>query len=751
MKRINKRSITLVLVGFLSVMLLSCGQKEQEENISEEQVIQKYYYSIDETTLPDYTEYVQVPEGGIVYGGEALAFNGKQIYHHTITAAADYVSDVAFYHQILATNNGQWQNICIPGKPFVLDGIEFGGLNSLTVSSMNGELYTTAYTSEDLENYLCLLGPNGAEKVICKVPEEVQKEWNDRADAGIGGTILRDRDGDFYAYYEWKDTITCYDSTLQKKNTFTVPKYVYGMMQEAAGKDVYWYGCGLDNKPIVGNLTKDEFVLEGVDGIATDYLAEISSEGVLFLADTQNLWRVENRVPIKVFQFQQNGFIIRQLYGMEAGENGEILLLAQVDDDLLLLRLQETEVPQKKQEIVVAFAVQHPALNRSIARFNRQSKKYHISVTLPEEGENAADFSKRIQLELSTGKGPDILGYDIIENPLSYIENNYIECMDDVFADKSLYLEAALKASEVEGKLYGVPFECSFDVVAYDKEFVGERSHLTAEELIKAVRESDVEILQENFSGYRIVTKYALYDNSNTAYIDWEKGESYLEEQSFWDLLAFAKEYADTENIEKQAFAVSPKFSNMYELRDMKELFASFDGAAIVLGYPAKEGNGIYVHANQLYLNSNSACKEGAKEFLRFLISEKEQCKYVTYDPYQNMSDEEMAANVGYTLEFPVLLKAFDKLVELELKRDKENLIYTDNGVIQLDALYTEEMIEQFYFVLEHAKPADYYMLEIADIIYEELTPYFEGVTDAKEAAMKLDNRVQLYLDERVG
>lgn len=37
----------------------------------------------------------------------------------------------------------------------------------------------------------------------------------------------------------------------------------------------------------------------------------------------------------------------------------------------------------------------------------------------------------------------------------------------------------------------------------------------------------------------------------------------------------------------------------------------------------------------------------------------------------------------------------------------------------------------------------------VVDILSEELEPFFAGQCSAEEAARKLDNRVQLYLDEQ--
>lgn len=114
----------------------------------------------------------------------------------------------------------------------------------------------------------------------------------------------------------------------------------------------------------------------------------------------------------------------------------------------------------------------------------------------------------------------------------------------------------------------------------------------------------------------------------------------------------------------------------------------------------------------------------------------------------EQMEEDGVTSLYGHFTEFPIALKAYDALVEVKLEKDQDNIIHTDSGTFYADILYTDEMIEQFYFMIEHAEPANYNAEAIEGMISEELEPYFAGAISAKEAAEKLDNRVRLYLDE---
>ena len=55
--------------------------------------------------------------------------------------------------------------------------------------------------------------------------------------------------------------------------------------------------------------------------------------------------------------------------------------------------------------------------------------------------------------------------------------------------------------------------------------------------------------------------------------------------------------------------------------------------------------------------------------------------------------------------------------------------------------------MEEFNQILEKATPYKG-ISPIFEIVIEEVVPYFEGQFTALEVTRKIDNRVQLYLDE---
>ena len=89
-------------------------------------------------------------------------------------------------------------------------------------------------------------------------------------------------------------------------------------------------------------------------------------------------------------------------------------------------------------------------------------------------------------------------------------------------------------------------------------------------------------------------------------------------------------------------------------------------------------------------------------------------------------------------------------MVEIEDGNHPDNKFVTDSGqVIYLKPPLTDEQIAVFGDMIDNALPGQYSVTPLEGIFREELAPYFEGQCTAEEATEKLNNRVQLYLDER--
>lgn len=701
------------------------------ENHAEEADI---LFSVEETAYPDPVSVITLREGERTWTYDAV-LTGDTVACLDRGYSGNY-ENWYFYTQIYDSNAGGWITYdTINGNYHAeIDGIEYYGMQNI-YSSIGDKLYTNAYIPEQ-EEYFCETDKDGFRRILCAFPKEEQEIEGDTS-------YYIDKDERIYLYSKEERNIRCYDKEGKLDKTVEVPGNVYGILQKEAGAEVYWYGTNLKLRPVIGSLSTGEITAEnGLDELSSDYKATMAEDGTIFLADTQNLFCFLDGTLQKAFRFGKNGYIMSRMYDMKCAADGSLYFLVEMDNSIARLILTEVDSLPEKQEIVYADLTGNATLAKSIARFNRRSEKYHVTLQLPESIDDNAAFQQEIQLAMGTGNGPDLIGGALLTDVEGYVGKGYLEELGDIVGEKSLYVNGALDTCRVNGLLYGIPYECSFDLVAYDKKTVGNGNSLSIEDFMGLVEKSDTEIVQEDVGGSSFILKYVLNDEENTAYIDWKGKKCNLTGQEFLRILEFAKKYADTGNTEKEAFAYCP-FNGFDEFRRIKDIFSHFDGDAVLLGYPKEGGNGIYVSTSSIYLFAGSEVKEGAKEFLQFLISADEQEKYASYSFAEAQNDGMSTTMWAKDGAFPVVKSAYDGMIKAAKEKEEDNVKYLG------ELPYTDAMIEQIYYVIDHAEPGNARINAISGMVYEELEPYFSGDISAKEAAEKLQNRVQLYLNER--
>lgn len=442
-------------------------------------------------------------------------------------------------------------------------------------------------------------------------------------------------------------------------------------------------------------------------------------------------------------------------------EDGSLLLRVKCSEEALLLRIERNHEPlPQKQEITMASTYTGDYnLDSAVTKFNRTSERYYVTMQYPYDPysvdsldqarrqEDLETFQNRLQTEISVGRGPDLY-YNMTEGGTliswDMARGGYLRSLEWALEEDTEYWTAALEAGRIDDVLYGIPIHGQISMVAYPSDVTENRTSWTLPELMRAVRESGAEAFLWGYDGIRLVIRCGLYDNDNKDFIDWEKGESHLEEKAFREFLEFAREYADAFNDRPEqkkmadavetgrVFAANPMAYGTITNWGMLDSMLSniFPEGAACLGYPRSEGNGIYAAPSMIYMNVNSDKKDGIKEFLRFLLSKEIQRSLINED-----------GHIGW---MPVRLDVLEESIETALARNERG------ETSRLDySVLTREHAQAARFLIENAEPGRWKAAELEDILYEELEPYFQNKRSLEETVKILDNRVQLYLDER--
>lgn len=743
-----------IIIPFLLFFLTGCGAGNGAEDAeaNAESNMPQTYYRIQETAIPDPDTALaeELTGNGWVRELDMQLAEGRLYRLAQTWGTVDGVEQTTgYYLQILEEPYSAWENDSIPSKLWD-DTLEYEGwqyqpekIAAVTEEEIYLVVQKIELTGGQLQQVpylgsLRLWRNEEAEEsegtLIGVLPNEVKEE-----------NLFRSRDGIWYSYRTSGSKISILDEMLQVKEGRRVDGKIDGLLDGSGDDGILWYGSREDSFGIwtTDNTAAFSGVIQNTDSY---YLVTESGNGSFYGTDTKGIWKAAaDTEPVRICSFFENGYILDEVQAIRVLDEDRMELLVRLDGSEVLLRMEKQEgVQAEKEEIVLALGDENPLLMDYVSKFNRRSETYRVTVRLHEANETGQEFIDKLQMELAAGRGPDLLMNGQID-AAAMARNGYLQELTDIFDDGDGFWAAAMECGKIDGVTYGIPYAGQLFFSTYSQKLTGGRESWTIREFMQAVKASDAEILQYGLSGADIVFYYGLLDNENAELIDWANGESHLTEDLFLEILAFAYRYADRGQIPQEEVGealregrIAAVGSVCLELSELNYREACFEGEPANIGFPRSEGNGIYVTPNMLYVNAGSKVKDGAYEFLRFLVSEEGQRRYV----------ERNRSGGGASL-MPIRLDILEEMTALEMRKAGETTARSATGVLFVKDGFTQAQKERFDWLLERAEPGNWHAAEIMSIVYEELEPYFAGQRTAAEAAANLDNRVQLYMDER--
>ena len=351
------------------------------------------------------------------------------------------------------------------------------------------------------------------------------------------------------------------------------------------------------------------------------------------------------------------------------------------------------------------------------ANFQKLYPQYRIDITAAESDEQ----TELALTELGAGKGYDMyLLYD----------TQWAQLDDAVFfedltrwmeADSAKPLErirpSVLRQAQKNGGVYRLPVDYTILIYAADPELLSDN---TPETVLRACEQDGIELYP-----FAFITDYSSQMAKRCAmdYVDAAQGTCNFQCDSFYAQLALLRrqqEALDTlpKNLDVAAtcdgllyyYVILSADSIVYQpgryvYPELKQY--------VYYAYPSDYDSGCQLDFNSLLsINTKSEQKAGAWAFLSYLLSESYQ-QSMNYLP---VSDT-------------VLQEQFAQLLAQEK--------------------ITQENIDTFYALVDHAQKPDYPTEPIEKIIQEEMAAYIDGAIEEKTTAERIQSRVSLYLMEQ--
>ncbi len=731
--QIIQKMLCLFLALGICISSTACGDASQAEPDSGEQ--EALYYSMHFRDIPDPDEALY--ENSDLAGHEEChVLEKKRIYQDDRIYRFLYLTDntssfssgsfSADCLQIFHEDAWSWETILLPREGWLED--KPVSIENLVGATAEGAFFRVTYYAVDGEyRYLAYFdGSDG--KILTAWPDGIED-----------ASVCRDRDQNIYFVCPTEKAVYAYGSDGQQLRRTSLDGYLWGGICNPENGGMLWYGSTSESARLWKDLSKPDSY-DPIKVVAPyEFRITYAPDGTLYYADAEAIWMQKGEQPRQIISIVNKGYRLEDLYSIRVQEDGDIHCYVFLDGTLCLLSLhcEEEGTALEQQEITLYYHVADVFLQQIVTRFNRRNPQYHITILTPED-------SPRAWIEIATGQGPDLFFLSPTEAE-DFLRQGYIRNMEEMVEDSSLFLDAALECGRIDGVTYGIPYSCTPKLVVFSREIVGDRHTWTVGEMMQCIRASDARILDWYFGetdAVKIVICYGLYDNENTDYIDWKKGESHLTEQPFRELLEFAKEYADPGDYETsevlsmlRSGEIAGTEIGLWRSGQLDYADNLFSGNASYIGYPTSTGKkGVYIRTNCLYMNQASDKVEGVKEFIQFMLSEEAQKLCI-------------ADNECFNL--PVRLSAISYLVEWEQAKAKEPKSYAFDSISWQEDGLDERQLQVWEELLEQAQPAKFYVTELYGLLEEELEPYFLGERSLEETVKILDSRVQLYLDEK--
>lgn len=772
MKRRRKYYFLFCAMAFAIAFLLGgCGRRESgaeadgdmaADGITSEEVQWEFREALlpdADTALRDVLKEGESSPVRMMYGLE-----GSTVY------SAVWVEG-GFWLQKLESPYREWENIFLSTEDWIDGGSIF---SRQAVTGENGTLWFLARGVDGEEQMRGFLAKWTAQDGF-QAEEVPQEQYDDRFHNNQ--LLYVDRQG--HAWFSGGEEVWYFEDKFSEKKEFPGKGYVTCMAGNP-GEDGKVY--------LAGSVESGDFtVWEGESGKTVFSVPDIyfgytgkmafSGEGEGWLCTNVGIWRfrageelLENRMP-----FQDKGYSVTEVYGISVREDGSPLAFVKDGEEYILLAgvrpaaggqeagdagngsnpgsTENAGVPGsqgggdgdemedpfadsgEKTKLELAALFPSDYLRDAVVYFNRHNKDYEIVIREPAGRGEREDFQVRIQAEVGSGGGPDILAEDVMDLANAAEKGFLRDLAQDLAREREQMPENVRALGRKDEMCYGAPYMFSVITFAVDSDALGGRETWTAEEMMQYVRDSGAQEAVCNWTSPYLFENLARW----TGLVDPERGVCRLDGPEAKELLEFAMEYGGKDSgkesgeriREGEAFALNWVMGGVVWCGHMEEWF---QGRELYIGYPGDiPSSGNLIYESLLAVNQACAHPEGAVAFLQYMLGEETQDGLARDSAGRGVS--------GY----PVTSDALEAMYVYA--QDRQNSMEYARATGRERGL-NPETLEKLKKLIESAKPVaepdDY----ISEIIAEETPAYFAGQKSAEEVCGILQNRVRLYLDE---
>lgn len=393
-------------------------------------------------------------------------------------------------------------------------------------------------------------------------------------------------------------------------------------------------------------------------------------------------------------------------------------------------------------------------LGEAVRKYNEISTQYRVEIIQYERTDDFLDNGiAKLQREIMSGGGPDLISYGAGFST-SDITGGYTEdlfsFLGDVIDERFCFINI-LDAFSHDGKLYCMPLSFSLQTFAGTKKMLGGIERWTVDEMVECYlgRTDGVTLYpgetKQDVFGTLMMTNM-------DQYIDWETGECVFNEESFKNILYFSGLFPDVPEFTEdysirtafsngEAMLLPVRLSGLFDIKKAEYILG--DKEAVFVGFPSDEASGSVISPGNMNIavSIGSGNKEGAKDFLLFLLDGEQQA----------------AVDDGFPIRRDVLLEKMDEacIVSYEANGNgvkeavvRDRILLEGEEPVELYCLERAD-VEKLLDQIDSASFASTMNLNLYGILLEEADQYLRGERDLDTTAENIQNRVSILVNER--
>ncbi len=720
----------LFIVAF---MLTSCAKKQQD--ISQEENEDNLVYSAQYTRVMDYID------------SEMFAFDAdKDTLIINCRTDEDYTSSRKLMS--LTLDDMQLHE--------VVDGTNAEEYSSFVKS---GDYY---YAARDGASgvEIVKLDDNFAEvdSVTTEISSTYSMPWTNPLAADSEGRL----------YIMSSSEVQVYDSEFNELCSIEISGNIYGGIAVCGDKAYTIVVDGLTS--ILSEIDVKTQSLVRINGsLPGNYRAFCGTDGKIYIVGMGTIYEYDIAADslstmLSLIEYGVDGYSVTDMY---VGKNDSIVLI--IDESYVtpgdyalgievLSKVPADSLPPRQKITVAAYASDSYYMEEYIQfiRFMRANPEY----TIVFENYND-DYTDSISFDefnkmLISGIDADIFLFsdydtDMIKNMadkgILYDLDNFISTDAEL---KNALIPNVHEKLKYNGGLYGISAYCSVSTLTGRKSVVGDRAEWNVQKITEML-ENDEDLTLFASGDAADILSTLIYNgvcmDENFIRNEGFDSERFIELLELCRLCGIRNKNVDRIVVDAKAIVdgramVVNDHNTFGDVRDYYALYG--DEEFVRIGYPDEAGGrSVMKWWNMLCISNSSENKDAAWELVRSFLSS---------DYYENVPNSQ--PNM-----YPVVQRECEKRISDELENQNTQTVTifsVDDNLNVIDERYIDAPMidsEQAGIIMDEINTASLCAYDIdrtiADIIFEEAAYYFEGQKTAGEVGKIIQDRVQLYLDEK--